>query len=119
MGLSADGSVATSAKFLSLTIRLKQGTVVDPVVDRAHPPATVAAAQCELAAFRAAQVCSVAVVRRSPVGDFYAPDPVRQGVAYAFDYTVSGDDLREVQSAPVDKPKPTPPPVLPVRTFTK
>jgi hypothetical protein len=119
VGLSADGSVATSAKFLSLTIRLKQGTVVDPVVDRARPPATLAAAQRELAAFRAAQVCSVAVVRRSPVGDFYAPDPVRQGVAYAFDYTVSGDDLREVQSAPADKPKPPPPPVLPVRPVTK
>jgi hypothetical protein len=95
--LGADGSVASSSRFAALTIRLKQGVEQPPVVDRVRPPATVAAAQRELLAFRAAQVCSLAVVRRSPVGDFYAPDPVRRGVAYAFEYSVSGDDLREAQ----------------------
>jgi hypothetical protein len=95
--LGADGSVASAAKFPALTIRLKQGVEKGPVVDRVRPPATLAAAQRELLAFRAAQVCSLEVVRRSPVGDFYAPDPVRRGVAYAFDYSVVGDDLREAQ----------------------
>lgn len=111
--LGAEGAVATSARFAALTIRLKQGAEAAPVVDRVRPPATVAAAQRELLAFRAAQVCSVAVVRRSPVGDFYAPDPVRRGIAYAFDYTVVGDDLREAQPDVAPAPKLTEPPVLP------
>lgn len=32
------------------------------------------------------QVCSIAVVRRSPFGEFYLPDPVKTGLPYAFDY---------------------------------
>lgn len=32
------------------------------------------------------QVCSIAVVRRSPLGEFYLPDPVKTGLPYAFDY---------------------------------
>lgn len=104
--LGADGSVASPARFQALTIRLKQGVANSPVVDRVRPPATLAAAQRELLAFRAAQVCSLAVVRRSPVGDFYAPDPVRSGVAYAFDYSVAGDDLREAQPEAGASPKP-------------
>ena len=96
-----------------MTLRLKQGAETAPVVDRVRPPATVVVAQRELLAFRAAQVCSLAVVRRSPVGDFYAPDPVRRGIAYAFDYTVVGDDLREAQPDVAPAPKLTEPPVLP------
>jgi hypothetical protein len=111
--LGAEGAVATSAQFAAMTIRLKQGAETAPVVDRVRPPATVAAAQRELLTFRAAQVCSLAVVRRSPVGDFYAPDPVRRGIAYAFDYTVVGDDLREAQPDFAPAPKLTEPPVLP------
>jgi hypothetical protein len=86
------------------------------VVDRVRPPSTVAAAQRELLAFRAAQVCSVAIVRRSPVGDFYAPDPVRTGIAYAFDYVVVGDDLRPVQPEGAPAFKSPEPPTLPAGT---
>ncbi|MFM7240974.1 MAG: hypothetical protein ACKO3A_02505 [Opitutia bacterium] len=113
--LGADGTATTSARFgfSALTIRLKQGAETAPVVDRVRPPPTMAAAQRELLAFRGAQVCSLAVVRRSPVGDFYAPDPVRRGIAYAFDYTVVGDDLREAQPEVAPPPKQTEPPVLP------
>lgn len=112
--LGPEGTVASPARFAALTIRLKQGAETAPVVDRVRPPSTRAAALRELLAFRAAQVCSVAVVRRSPVGDFYAPDPVRRGIAYAFDYTVVGDDLREAQPDVAPAAKLTEPPVLPV-----
>lgn len=114
--LAADGSVAASDKFAALTIRLRQGADAAPVIDRVRPPSTVAAAQRELLAFRAAQVCSVAIVRRSPVGDFYAPDPVRTGIAYAFDYVVVGDDLRPVQPEGAPAFKSPEPPTLPAGT---
>jgi len=104
--LGADGTVAASSRFTALTIRLQQGGATLPAVDQVRAPATPGAAQRELLAFRAAQVCSLAVVRRSPVGDFYAPDPVRRGVAYAFDYVVTGDDLREAQPEAGVAPKP-------------
>jgi hypothetical protein len=32
------------------------------------------------------QFCSIAVVRQSPFGQFYLPDPVKTGLPYAFDY---------------------------------
>jgi hypothetical protein len=111
--LQADGTIQSSARFPALTIRLRQGVAHPPQVDRVQPPATVAAGQRELVAFRAAQVCALEVVRRSPIGDFYAPDPVRSGVAYAFDYHVVGDDLREARVEAVPGLKPPEVPALP------
>jgi hypothetical protein len=112
--LQADGTVQSSARFPALTIRLRQGVANPPQLDRLQPPATLAAAQRELVAFRAAQVCSLEVVRRSPIGDFYAPDPVRSGIAYAFDYVVVGDDLRAARVEAVPGLKPPEAPALPV-----
>lgn len=114
--LLPDGTFQSSARFPALTVRLRQGVEPPPRVDRIRPPATVAAAQRELQAFRSAQVCAIEVVRRSPVGDFYAPDPVRVGIAYAFDYVVVGDDLREAQPEATPAPKLAEPPVLPAAT---
>ncbi len=114
--LQADGAFRSAARFPALTVRLRQGVEPPPAVDRVRPPATVAAAQRELRAFRAAQVCAIEVVRRSPIGDFYAPDPVRAGIAYAFEYFVVGDDLREAQPENTPSPKLAEPPVLPAGT---
>ena len=112
--LQADGTFLSTAKFPALTIRLRQGVPNPPQVDRVQPPSSLAAAQRELRAFRAAQVCAIEVVRRSPIGDFYAPDPVRSGVAYAFDYVVFGDDLRAARAEAVPSVKPAEPPALPL-----
>jgi hypothetical protein len=111
--LQADGTFRSAARFPALTVRLRQGIEPTPAVDRVRPPATVPAAQRELRAFRSAQVCAIEVVRRSPIGDFYAPDPVRAGIAYAFDYVVTGDDLREAQPDAAPAPKPKEPPFMP------
>jgi hypothetical protein len=113
--LLPDGAFQTSARFPSLTVRLRQGVAKPPVVDQAHPPATVSAARRELVAFRAAQVCAIEVVRRSPVGDFYAPDPVKKGIAYAFEYEVVGDDLRAAQVEGAASVKPSDPSLPPVK----
>ena len=75
----------------------------------------MSAARRELVAFRAAQVCAIEVVRRSPVGDFYAPDPVKKGIAYAFEYEVVGDDLRAAQVEGAASVKPADPSLPPVK----
>ena len=60
------------------------------------------------------QVCSIAVVRRSPFGEFYLPDPVKTGLPYAFDYEYT-DVVRLAQAqAAAAKPnvaQPVPPAV--------
>jgi hypothetical protein len=45
-----------------------------------------AAASAARSAHAPYQFCSIAVVRQSPFGQFYLPDPVKTGLPYAFDY---------------------------------
>lgn len=48
-------------------------------------------------ALRPFQTCSVSVVRESPFGQFYLPDPVKAGLPYAFDYAYT-DLVRMAQA---------------------
>lgn len=59
------------------------------------------------------QVCSIAVVRRSPFGEFYLPDPVKTGLPYAFDYEYT-DVVRLAQAqAAAAKPNAAQPVAVP------
>lgn len=58
------------------------------------------------------QFCSVAIVRESPFGQFYLPDPVKDGLPYAFDYIYT-DVARMVLEAQVGRAKETPAPIAP------
>lgn len=72
-------------------------------------PATTAARQ----AARPFQFCSVAVVRSSPFGQFYLPDPLQAGLPYAFDYIYT-DAVRLAQEVEAKRTKTESPPVAPV-----
>jgi hypothetical protein len=57
--------------------------------------ATAAAARAAHAPY---QFCAISVVRQSPFGQFYIPDPVKSGLPYAFDYDYT-DVVRLAQAA--------------------
>jgi hypothetical protein len=57
--------------------------------------ATAAAARAAHAPY---QFCAISVVRQSPFGQFYIPDPVKSGLPYAFDYDYT-DVVRMAQAA--------------------
>jgi len=59
------------------------------------------------------QFCSIGVVRQSPFGQFYLPDPVKTGLPYAFDYEYTDVvRLAQAQAAEV-KPNATQPVAVP------
>ncbi|MCX6919037.1 MAG: hypothetical protein NTX41_07045 [Verrucomicrobia bacterium] len=78
------GAVTTAPKLLKeITLTLEQqGT-------------TAAAARASHAPY---QFCTISVVRQSPFGQFYLPDPVKAGQPYAFDYDYT-DVVRMAQAA--------------------
>jgi hypothetical protein len=62
------------------------------------------------------ELCSIAVVRQSPFGQFYLPDPVKTGLPYAFDYEYT-DVVRMANEAAAKRAKsenvPVPPKDVP------
>ena len=78
------GAVTTSPElFKAITLTLEQ------------QGATTAAARASHAPY---QFCTISVVRQSPFGQFYLPDPVKTGQPYAFDYDYT-DVVRMAQAA--------------------
>jgi hypothetical protein len=63
--------------------------------------ATMAAARASHAPY---QFCTISVVRESPFGQFYLPDPVKAGQPYAFDYDYT-DLVRMAQAAEAKRAK--------------
>jgi hypothetical protein len=78
------GAVTTAPELLkAITLTLEQ------------QGATTAAARASHAPY---QFCTISVVRQSPFGQFYLPDPVKTGQPYAFDYDYT-DVVRMAQAA--------------------
>ena len=78
------GAVTTAPElFKAITLTLEQ------------QGATTAAARASYAPY---QFCTISVVRESPFGQFYLPDPVKTGQPYAFDYDYT-DVVRMAQAA--------------------
>jgi hypothetical protein len=67
----------------SITLTLEQQGAATAAARAAHAPY---------------QFCAISVVRQSPFGQFYIPDPVKSGLPYAFDYDYT-DVVRMAQAA--------------------
>lgn len=93
--LSAEQGAVTFApevfKPLRLTLTQQGATVSAPARQAARP----------------FQFCSIAVVRESPFGQFYLPDPVQSGLPYAFDYIYT-DAVRLAQEVEGKQNEPAP-----------
>ncbi len=91
-------------------VRLAAGSVTTTYATERFKPVTVtlekqAGLVAPRAAFRPYQFCSVAVVRQSPFGQFYLPDPVKPDLPYAFDYVYT-DVVRSAQAAEAKRTRP-------------
>lgn len=96
------GAVTTAPElFKAITLTLEQ------------QGATTAAARASYAPY---QFCTISVVRQSPFGQFYLPDPVKTGQPYAFDYDYT-DVVRMAQAAEAKRPA-LQPAVVPVPAVT-
>lgn len=88
--LTADYKAVTTAPetFRAIDVTLTQGGQLEHVK-----------------AFQPFQLCSLEVVRHSPFGQFYLPDPVRSGLPYAFDYAYT-DVRRKAMEELLKRPEP-------------
>jgi hypothetical protein len=78
------GAVTTAPElFKAITLTLEQQGATTAAARAAHAPY---------------QFCTLSVVRQSPFGQFYLPDPVKAGQPYAFDYDYT-DVVRMAQVA--------------------
>lgn len=78
------GAVTTSPELLkAITLTLEQQGTAAAAARASHSPY---------------QFCTISVVRESPFGQFYLPDPVKTGQPYAFDYDYT-DVVRMAQAA--------------------
>jgi len=78
------GAVTTAPELLkAITLTLEQQGTAAAAARASHAPY---------------QFCAISVVRQSPFGQFYLPDPVKTGQPYAFDYDYT-DVVRMAQAA--------------------
>ena len=92
------GAVTTApALFKSLSVTLAQEGQAATAARAAHAPY---------------QTCTISIVRQSPFGQFYLPDPVKSGLPYAFDYVYT-DVVRSAQAAEAKRAKQENVPVSP------
>lgn len=99
VSLGGERGAVTSAPapFKSILVTLSQAGASTTAARSAHAPF---------------QFCAIAIVRQSPFGQFYLPDPVKTGLPYAFDYAYT-DVVRMANEAEAKRAKPENAPVPP------